>query len=125
MMVINMDLLEWFINFLIKRLLLRMHSQRPYLHELSEINLLVVVLKMRIFQIKNQLKNQKNQLLEKSRKEKYSQLLQTLFGGAHLADMQLISNFNKGIHFLLCVFDIFSKCTWVIPLKDENKYYNY
>ena len=26
-----------------------------------------------------------------------------------LADMQLISKFNKGIRFLLCVIDIFSK----------------
>ena len=29
--------------------------------------------------------------------------------GGHLADMQLISKFNKGIRFLLCVIDIFSK----------------
>ena len=29
--------------------------------------------------------------------------------GADLADMQLISKFNKGYRFLLCVIDIFSK----------------
>ena len=29
--------------------------------------------------------------------------------GADLADMQLISKFNKGIRFLLCVIDIFNK----------------
>ena len=29
--------------------------------------------------------------------------------GADLADMQLISKFNKGFRFLLCVIDIFSK----------------
>ena len=29
--------------------------------------------------------------------------------GADLADMQLISNFNKGFRFFLCVIDIFSK----------------
>ena len=29
--------------------------------------------------------------------------------GADLANMQLISKFNKGISFLLCVVDIFSK----------------
>ena len=34
--------------------------------------------------------------------------------------MQLISTFNKGIHFLLWVIDIFSKYAWVIPLKDEK-----
>ena len=37
--------------------------------------------------------------------------------GADLADMQLISKFNKGIRFLLCVIDIFSKYAWAIPLK--------
>ena len=35
--------------------------------------------------------------------------------------MQLLSKFNKGIFFLLCVFDIFSKYTWAIPLKDKKK----
>ena len=40
--------------------------------------------------------------------------------GADLADMQLISKFNKGFRFLLCVIDIFSKYAWVIPLKDKK-----
>ena len=34
--------------------------------------------------------------------------------------MQLISRYNKGIRFLLCVIDIFSKYTWVVPLKDKK-----
>ena len=34
--------------------------------------------------------------------------------------MQLISKFNKGFRFLLCVIDIFSKYAWVVPLKDKN-----
>ena len=34
--------------------------------------------------------------------------------------MQLISKFNKGIRFLLCVIDIFSKYAWVIILKDKK-----
>ena len=41
-------------------------------------------------------------------------------GGADLADMQLISKFNKGFRFLLCVIDIFSKYAWVVPLKDKK-----
>ena len=41
-------------------------------------------------------------------------------GGSDLADGQLISKFNEGIHFLLCVIDVFSKYTWVIPLKDKK-----
>ena len=40
--------------------------------------------------------------------------------GADLADMQLISKFNKGFIFLLCVIDIYSKYAWVIPLKDKK-----
>ena len=39
---------------------------------------------------------------------------------ADLVDIQLISKFNKGIRFLLCVIDIFSRYTWVIPLKDKG-----
>ena len=40
--------------------------------------------------------------------------------GADLADMQLISKFNQGFRFLLCVIDIFSTYAWVIPLKDKK-----
>ena len=40
--------------------------------------------------------------------------------GADLADMQLISKFNKGFRFLLCIIDIFSKYAWVVPLKDKK-----
>ena len=38
---------------------------------------------------------------------------------ADLDDMQLISKFNQGV-FFLCVILIFSKYTWVVPLKEEN-----
>ena len=34
--------------------------------------------------------------------------------------MQLISKFNIGIRFLLCVIDIFSKYAWVIPLNNKK-----
>ena len=37
-----------------------------------------------------------------------------------LADMQLLSKFNKELRFLLCIIDIFSKYAWVIPLKDKK-----
>ena len=40
--------------------------------------------------------------------------------GADLADMQLLNKYNKGIRFLLCVIDIFSKYAWVVPLKDKK-----
>ena len=54
MMDINLDLLQWFINFLIKRL----QAEQ---------------LKTKMFLIKNQLKNYANQLLKNSKKEKYNQ----------------------------------------------------
>ena len=34
--------------------------------------------------------------------------------------MQLISKFNKGFRFLLCVIDIFSKYAWFVSLKDKK-----
>ena len=34
--------------------------------------------------------------------------------------MQLISKHNKGIRYLLCVIDLFSKYAWVVPLKDKK-----
>ena len=37
-----------------------------------------------------------------------------------LADMQLLSKYNKGIRFLLRVIDIFGKYAWVVPLKDKK-----
>ena len=37
-----------------------------------------------------------------------------------LADMQLISKFNKGFRFLLYVIDVFSKYAWVVLLKDKK-----
>ena len=34
--------------------------------------------------------------------------------------MQLLSRYKKGIRFLLCAIDIFSKYAWVVPLKDKT-----
>ena len=34
--------------------------------------------------------------------------------------MQLLSKSNKGIKFLLCVIDIFSKYASIVPLKDKK-----
>ena len=40
--------------------------------------------------------------------------------GTDLADMLLISKFNKVFWFLLCIIDIYSKDEWVIPWKDKK-----
>ena len=34
--------------------------------------------------------------------------------------MQLISKFNEGIRFLLCVMDICSQYTWIVSLKNKK-----
>ena len=41
--------------------------------------------------------------------------------GVHLADMPLISRYNKGIEYLLCGIDVFSKYAGVVPLKDKKE----
>ena len=81
---------------------------------------MVVVLKMKIFQTKNKLKNYTKQFLETFNKRKVHSAFIDNIWRADLADMQLISKFNKGIRFLLCVIDIFSKYAGVIPLKDKK-----
>ena len=35
--------------------------------------------------------------------------------------MTLISKFNKGIKYLLCLIDLFSRYAWVIPLKNKKE----
>ena len=40
--------------------------------------------------------------------------------GVDLADMQSVSKCNKGIKYLLCAIDLFSKYVWVVPLKDKR-----
>ena len=40
--------------------------------------------------------------------------------GVDLADMQSLSKCNKGIKYLLCAIDLFSKYAWVIPIKDKK-----
>ena len=34
--------------------------------------------------------------------------------------MQSLSKYNKGIKYLLCVIDLFSKYAWVVPLRDKR-----
>ena len=59
-------------------------------------------------------------IIKKFKKRKMYSSFKDNIWGADLADMQLISKFNKGFRFLLCVFDIFNKYAWVVPLKDKK-----
>ena len=35
--------------------------------------------------------------------------------------MQSLSKYNKGIKYLLCAIDLFSKYAWVVPMKDKKR----
>ena len=59
-------------------------------------------------------------IIRKLKKRKVYSGFKDNIWGADLADMQLISKFNKGLRFLLCVIDIFSKYAWFVPLKDKK-----
>ena len=59
-------------------------------------------------------------IIRKFKKRKVHSSFRDNIWGVDLADMQLLSKFNKGFRFLLCIIDIFSKYAWVIPLKDKQ-----
>ena len=61
-------------------------------------------------------------IIRKFKKRKVYSAFNDNIWGADLADMQLLSKYNKGIRLLLCVIDIFSKYAWVVPLKDKKRY---
>ena len=64
--------------------------------------------------------NSINLLLKKFNKRKvYSQFKDNIWG-VELADTQSLSKKNKGIKYLLCVIDLFSKYVFVVPLKDKK-----
>ena len=62
--------------------------------------------------------NSINLLLENLKKRKvYSQFKDNIWG-VDLADMQSLSRKNKGIKYLLCAIDLYSKYAFVIPLEN-------
>ena len=92
MMDINMDLLKRFINFLIKKLLVEQLAAE--LHK---------------------------PFIRKFEKRKvHSPFIDNIWC-ADLADLQMISRFNKRFRFLLCVTEIYSKHAQVIPLNDKKE----
>ena len=59
-------------------------------------------------------------IIRKFNKRKvYSQFRDNIWG-VDLADMQSLSRKIKGIKYLLCVIDLYSKYVFVIPLKDKK-----
>ena len=77
--------------------------------------------------IKNEIK--KNQqlanelhkpVIRKIKKRKVYSSFKDNIWGVDLADIQLISKYNRGIKYVMCVIDLFSKYTWVVLLKNEK-----
>ena len=91
---INVKLFQSFKSVLIKSLLVVL------LH--VQINL---VLKLKLCQINNLLKDHTRQLLKNLKNKIYTQ---DKIWDANLVDRQLISKYNEGLQVLLCVIDVFS-----------------
>ena len=59
-------------------------------------------------------------IIRKFEKRKAYSSFKNNIWGADLANLQLISKFNKGIRFILRVIDSYSKFALVVPLKDKR-----
>ena len=70
----------------------------------------------------NQLANELHRPITRKFKKRrvYSSFKENIWD-VDLADMQLIRKYNKGIRYLLCAIDLFSKYAFVVPLKDKKR----
>ena len=59
-------------------------------------------------------------IIRKFNKRKVYSLFKDNIWGVDLAEMQSLSKKNKGIKYLLCAIDLYSKYAFVIPLKDKK-----
>ena len=59
-------------------------------------------------------------IIRKFKKKKVHSSYRDNIWGVVLADIQSLSKHNKGIKYLLCAIDLFSKYAWVIPIKDKK-----
>ena len=72
----------------------------------------------------NQIINMQNelhkQIIRKFKKRKVHSSFRDNIWGDDLADMQLLSKYNKGIKYLWCAIDLFSKYAWVVSLNNKR-----
>ena len=59
-------------------------------------------------------------VIKKFNKRKVCSQFKDNIWGVDLADMQSLSKKNKGIKYLLCAIDLYSKYAFVVPLKDKK-----
>ena len=60
------------------------------------------------------------EIIKEFKRRKVYSSFRDKISGVDLADVQSLSNYNKGIKYLLCAIDLFSKYAWVVPLKDKR-----
>ena len=59
-------------------------------------------------------------VVRKFKKRKVCSSFRDNIWGVDLADMESLNKYNKGNKYLLCPIHLFSKYTWVIPVKDKK-----
>ena len=69
------------------------------------------------YQLENKLHKQ---IIRRFKERKVYSSIRENGWGVNLADMQSLSKYNKGIKYLFCAIDLFSKYAWVVPLKDKK-----
>ena len=60
------------------------------------------------------------QIIRKFKRRKVYSSFRDNIWGVYLTDMQSLSKYNKGIKYLWCAINLFSKYAWVVPLKDKR-----
>ena len=58
--------------------------------------------------------------IKKFKRRKVSARFKDNIWAADLAEMESLSSKNENVKYLLCVIDVFTKYTWVEPLKDKK-----
>ena len=69
------------------------------------------------YQLANELHKQ---IIRKFKRRKVYSSFRDNIWEVDLADMQSLSKYNKGIKYLFCAIDLFSKYVWVVPLKEKR-----
>ena len=59
-------------------------------------------------------------IIKKFKKRKVYSSFRDSILGVNLTDMQSLSKYNKGIKYLLCAINLFSKYAWFIPMKHKK-----
>ena len=57
------------------------------------------------------------QIIKKLKRRKVYYSFRDNIWGVDLADMQSLRKYNKGIKYLLCAIDVFSKYAWAVLMK--------